>query len=106
MSDPIPDGPPPTDTTTAAPGAIPATPAGPALCGFVLPPARLPIPFRIPSLSQLFPFPPKLPGLPLGLKCDPNDPLGVVGSKPVYGGGRVGNYPPSPDDDFGQTGTS
>ena len=97
---PPPDAPPPAEQAAAAEAAsFPPSPTGLDLCGFALPgiPAFPAFPgLALPSLTELFAFPPVF-SFPLPLSCDAAEDLGdSVG----YGGGRTPSRVPSIDEEF------
>lgn len=67
-------------------------PKGGALCGFGFPTFSLTIAIPFPAFPP--PFPPPL-NLALALNCDLDDPLDADLS---FGGGRVAQPPPDPDE--------
>lgn len=97
---PPPDMPPPAAQDEAAVDAgFEAGPPVAELCGFKIPSFLPALTFKIPSIN----FPPALPDLPfslaIGIRCDVENPLDLTASTP-WGGGRVGNADPDPDDQY------
>lgn len=68
-----------------------------SLCGFAIPSLRFKFGLKFPGLPGIsFPPPLPFPFLSLGIHCDSDNPLDVTAGV-KYGGGRVSNAPPDPD---------